>query len=138
MTTYFDTSAIVKLVIDEPGSDDAAALWFGSAPPLTGLLAYPEARAAAAAAMRAGRLSRRAHAAAVTMTGTLIDQAVLVGVDDRLATHAGDLAERHHLRGYDAVHLACALAAGADLLVTWDRELAGAALACGCAIAPST
>src|SRR6201999_2901363 len=48
-----------------------------------------------------------------------------------LARAAGELAERHALRGYDAVHLASALAIEDEGLVvaTWDRDLATAALA---------
>jgi len=39
---------------------------------------------------------------------------------------------------YDAVHLASALALGADTtLVTWDRELRRATTQSGCAIAPA-
>jgi predicted nucleic acid-binding protein len=41
------------------------------------------------------------------------------------------------LRGYDAVHLASALALGdAITFVSWDRELRRAAAQSGCALAP--
>lgn len=48
---------------------------------------------------------------------------------------AGHLAEHFGLRGYDAVHLAAALAVNDDdvVLVTGDRELATAARAAGLA-----
>lgn len=61
----------------------------------------------------------------------LCGQLEMVGVDARLARVAGDLAERHALRGYDAVHLASALAVEDVNLVmaTWDRDLASAAAA---------
>lgn len=63
---------------------------------------------------------------------------LLVAVDDALAREAGALAQRHALRGADAVHLATALALGDDVLVvTWDAELARAAQECGCATAPA-
>lgn len=48
--------------------------------------------------------------------------------------HAGDLAEQHGLRGYDAVHLATALAAGVDAMVTADADLLRAAPICGLSI----
>lgn len=53
----------------------------------------------------------------------------VIGLDAALARIAGDLAERHALRGYDAVHLASALAIEDPELVmaTWDRDLATAA-----------
>ena len=61
-----------------------------------------------------------------------------MGVDIALAREAASLAEELALRGYDAVHLATALALGAPTsMVTWDADLADAALACGCAVAPA-
>lgn len=62
----------------------------------------------------------------------------MVGVDVALAREAGDLAEQLGLRGYDAVHLASALALGEPAtVVTWDDELRRAAAGCGCATAPA-
>jgi predicted nucleic acid-binding protein len=54
---------------------------------------------------------------------------VQVGVDDALAHDAGELAEALALRGYDAVHLASALALGDEevALITWDGDLSSAA-----------
>jgi len=48
-----------------------------------------------------------------------------VTIDEPLARQAGDLAAHHALRGYDAVHLACALRLHGDdvLLATWDNAL---------------
>jgi uncharacterized protein len=71
-------------------------------------------------------------------TTPLRRELVLVGVDDELALDAGTLAEVHALRGYDALHLATALAVGPDTtVVTWDRALGDAALASGCGVAPA-
>lgn len=63
----------------------------------------------------------------------------IVGVDETLARRAGGLAVEHALRGYDAVHLASALALGAaeTILVTWDHDLSNAAAAAGLAVAPA-
>lgn len=62
-----------------------------------------------------------------------------LGVDEALARHAGELADEHALRGYDALHLASALALGATetILVTWDRDLSNAAVGAGLAVAPA-
>jgi uncharacterized protein len=63
----------------------------------------------------------------------------VIGVDAPLAQLAGDLAETHGLRGYDAVHLASAVSIEDARLVTatWHTDLASAALACGYAVAPA-
>jgi predicted nucleic acid-binding protein len=63
----------------------------------------------------------------------------VIGLDDTLARAAGALAERHGLRGYDAVHLASASAIDdPDLVIaTWDRDLAAAASATNRTVVPA-
>jgi uncharacterized protein len=125
--------------VAEDGSDLADELWVAAELRVASQLVYPEARAALAAASRAGRINGRALRRAVSDLEEATASMVLVGVDEALARDAGRLAEEHGLRGYDAVHLATALA-GADrelLIVTWDLELARAALRCGHPVAPA-
>jgi predicted nucleic acid-binding protein len=63
----------------------------------------------------------------------------VIGIDDALARLAGELAELHGLRGYDAVHLASAISVddAALVVVTWDGDLAAAAVACGHPVVPA-
>jgi uncharacterized protein len=129
----------VKLVVAGGGSDVADELWTAANLRVASHLVYPEARAALAAAERAGRLDRRGLRRAVAELDAATASMSLVGVDDLLAREAGRLAEEHGLRGYDAVHLATALS-GEDpelLIVTWDRGLARAALQSGHPVAPA-
>jgi predicted nucleic acid-binding protein len=118
-------------VFDEPGSDVAVELWGRAERVTSSQLIYPEARAAVAAAQRGGRIDARKLRAAVRTIDELRDELEVIGLDESLARVAGELAERHALRGYDAVHLASATAIdGPDLVVaTWDRDLASAAIA---------
>lgn len=99
---------------------------------------YPEARAAVAAANRGGRIDDRMLRRAVEMLDDLHDELLVVTLDRDLARTAGELAERHGLRGYDAVHLAAALQIDAPdlVLATWDAALADAAHDAGCIVAP--
>jgi predicted nucleic acid-binding protein len=61
----------------------------------------------------------------------------VIGVDRPLSLQAGALAEQFALRGYDAVHLACALSLEGEVtVVSWDDDLRRAAGASGCALAP--
>ena len=103
-------------------------------------LVYPEARAALAAAARAGRIGKSTHGSAVATVEDLYAQLRTVAIDEPLGRHAGDLAAKHALRGYDAVHLACALALEGDdiLLATWDDPLNAAARATGRLMANDT
>jgi len=114
-------------------------LWSTSHPAAASMLVYPEGRAALAAARRNGRLGKSEHARALEDFEELVSDLALIGVDEPLARSAGSLAEEFELRGYDAVHLATALALGEDVaaLVTWDGDLAEAAIEAGLPIAPA-
>lgn len=96
-------------------------------------LLYPEARAALAATGRAGRVSRDRLPELRDTLELLWQDVVRIEVTPSLADRAGDLAEEHALRGYDAVHLSSALEIDAadTVLVTGDGRLAGAAQARG-------
>ena len=138
MIAYFDASALVKLVIEEPGSDDAAALWDGADAVLSSRVANAEVRAAIAAAHRAARLTTEQHAGARRLWARLWAALRLVEVSPGVAQHAGDLAEEHALSGFDAIHLASALLvdAGGLIVATWDARLATATIAVGVATLP--
>jgi uncharacterized protein len=103
-------------------------------------LLYPEARAALATAARGDRISKSTHGSAVATLEELYAQLRIVAIDEPLACHAGDLAAQHALRGYHAVHLACALRLHGDdvLLATWDNALNAAARATGQLLANDT
>lgn len=63
-----------------------------------------------------------------------------LGIGTDIARRAGDLADEHALRGYDAVHLASyeAIASEQTILVTLDEDLRRAARQIGFTIAPRT
>ncbi len=135
MIAYFDTSAVVPLVVAEAGSARAATLWDGADRAVSVRLVYPEGRAALAQARRLGRLTVRQLRAAVREFEARYLELDLVELDDVLARRAGHLAELHGLRGYDAVHLAAAdRVRDPDLVVVaGDRALLTAAAAEGLA-----
>jgi predicted nucleic acid-binding protein len=136
---YFDSSAFVKLVVDEDGSEFAAALWDGCDAAVSSRLAYPEVRAALAAAFRDHRLDGGAHRQAEETWEEYWAATRPVGLTERVTAHAGQLAGQHGLRGADAVHLASALAVDVDELVfaVWDRRLRAGVKATGIALAPA-
>lgn len=127
MITYVDTSALLKLVIEEEGSNAAAMIW-DSADALASVhLVVVEARAALAAATHAGRLSAQQHVEAKRTVASLIDDLHLVEVTEELVVTAAALAEAEALRGCDAVHLAGALFVTASILASADGALCNAA-----------
>lgn len=138
MIAYFDTSAVVPLLVAEAGSPRAASLWDGADHVVSVRLIYPEGRAALAQAQRLGRLTARQLRDAVIELGNRCDELDLVDIDGALARRAGDLADAHGLRGYDAVHLAAAdRIRDPDLVVVaGDAALLEAATSEGMTVSP--
>jgi predicted nucleic acid-binding protein len=138
--TYFDTSALLPIVIEEPASDRASDLWIRSTQVISSLLVVPEARAGLGKAHRSGRITVRALARTRTALEHVIGQLDLTEVDAGLAHRAGDLAEAHGLRGYDAMHLASAEAINHEdfVFVCGDRRLTEAAALLGINTASTT
>lgn len=129
----------MKLFVAGPGVDEAQDLWDDADLVTVALIAHPEARAALAAAARAGRISTGEMDEARHRLNRRWEQTHVVDLDGPIAFSAGDLAERFGLRGYDAVHLATAasLQDGSLLVATWDTELRDACLEWGLAVAPA-
>jgi uncharacterized protein len=136
---YFDSSAFVKLLVEEAGSQLAAELWDGSDAAAASRLAYPEVRAALAAAGRNHDLADDDLASAELAWDGYWAATRPVELTPAVEQHAGRLARSHALRGADAVHLASALAiSDPDLvLAVWDRRLHAGAQAAGLRVAPA-
>lgn len=126
-------------MVVEDGSELAAELWGSAHPAASSILAYPEGRAALAAARRLDRLGADEHRRALADFEELYADLVTIGVDQELAVRAGEYAEDLGLRGYDSVHLATALELGDDevVVVTWDQDLARATEEIGLGVAGS-
>ncbi|MBO0898919.1 type II toxin-antitoxin system VapC family toxin [Cellulomonas sp. zg-ZUI222] len=123
MAYYLDTSALVKLVVDE-GETAALREWWRShgTTPVSCDLARTELM----------RAVRRAAPEAAVQVHAVLDALVLVSVTARVFDAAGRL-EPTTLRSLDAIHLAAALELGDDLegIVTYDERLAEAATSYG-------
>lgn len=104
-----------------------------------GRIAYPEARAALASAERAARITALELDDARSRLNRLWAQMQIVELDEPFTSSAGDIAESHALRGFEAVHLATAAALEDESLIvaTWDADLRGAALNAGLRVAPA-
>jgi predicted nucleic acid-binding protein len=132
MMLYLDTSALVKLYVEEPMSLELTGAVDGAEAIATSLLAYAEARAAFARARREARVSPHAYRHIVAAFIDDWTRYVAVEVTDRIVKEAGDLAAARALRGYDALHLASALSlreqvSSEVMFLAFDRELMAAA-----------
>jgi predicted nucleic acid-binding protein len=132
MILYLDTSALVKLYIQEQGSEHVATWVHDADPVVTSLISKAEAAAAFARAVRQGILRQEEALSALEELRAEWQHFVRVSITEGVVANADMLAWKYQLRGYDAVHLASALhwrdAIGEDVtLATYDRELWDAA-----------
>ncbi len=136
---YFDSSALVKLIVDKEGSRDVAVLWDGADAVASSRVAHPEARAALAAAHRAGRLDDAGHDQAKDAWSELHAALRMVELTAEVEEEAARLAEAHALGGFDAIHLASAsmLPGAQPIVATWDRRLLQAAKSAGLVTLPT-
>ena len=134
MIAYFDTSAFLKLVVDEPGSGAAVQAWADADLLTSGRLLYPDARAGLRQAWSLGRLPARSRRLGRRVLDGLWADVEVIEITAAVARAAGDAADEHGLRGYDAVHLASALHGSADVFVCADKDLLRAAQLCGLAV----
>lgn len=140
MTVYADTSALVKLFVDEAGTPEMRALAQSPEVIASSRIAYVELRAALAAAIRDGRIPAPLRDGLILDLEQFWDWILKVSVDEPIVRQAGDLAERMRLRGYDAVHLSALIATGLPSDVSfacWDAELRRVAGELGYRLIPS-
>ncbi len=135
MIAYFDTSAMIPLLIDEPLSGLAERVWRRASWVASARVSYVEARSGLARACRMGRISPVELREAVEGLKRLHRQLHQVEITADLAERAGQLAEELALRACDAIQLAAAASLDIDdmVVVTGDRKLATAAQTLGLA-----
>ncbi len=121
---YIDTSAALKLVLDEPESAALVAHLDRQRPELLACwLLETELRRAAV----------REPALTQTAVSDLLAGVALHGVPASLFREAG-LLPGPHLRSLDALHLAAAVRLGVDHVLTYDARMGSAARAIGLAV----
>ena len=128
MTTYVDSSALIKRYIDEPDSDDAVALLERDAVLVTSWVTMVEVR------RNLSRLLRdRALDLARRQLSLDLDAMALVSVDEATCSAAAQIAEHLGVRSLDSIHLATAqrLFVPSMSFVTFDHRQAGAARSLG-------
>jgi predicted nucleic acid-binding protein len=134
MIAYLDTSSLVKLYVEEDGSDQVRQMVEEGQAVATAAVAYAEARAAFARLKRERYLTAADHRRICAALDADWERYVVVQITEPLCRRAGDLAERRALRGFDAIHLAAYLtlsaSGGVDVTFSsFDRSLNSAARA---------
>jgi len=105
---YFDTSAFVPLLIDEPSSPACRRLWEEADDVLSTQLLYVETAAALAHAARCDRITAEQEVRALSVADRLWRELNTVEATEPLIRRAAVLTSAEALRGYDALHCATA------------------------------
>jgi predicted nucleic acid-binding protein len=118
---YIDTSAAMKLIVDEPESDALAEAVDADKPDLVAcLLLETELR----------RAAHRDEALSQEIASDFLDGVALYALPVSLFQEAG-LLPGGSLRSLDALHLAAAIRIGVDRVLTYDTRMAEAARSLG-------
>ena len=125
MICYFDTSAFVPLLINEPGRAMAIELREKADWLVASQLLYVEAAGALAQARRIGRLDDEKHAKALDALAAVYDEFEIVEISEAVVRRGAVLTHEFGLRGYDAVHCASAelLAVPEFVFASGDKKL---------------
>ncbi len=139
---FWDASALVPLVIEQPASSAARALararpsvayWWGS---------VVECWSAFARLRREGVITREVEARTRSRLQTFLAQGIEILPSEEVRVRAGALLQRHDLWAADALQLAAALVCfpqpGAGEFLAFDRRLSEVALMEGLAVLPSS
>ncbi|MGH9305044.1 MAG: PIN domain-containing protein [Acidimicrobiales bacterium] len=124
---YLDSSAFVKLIVAEPGSQALRQA----------LTRWPDRASATLLRTEALRALRRSgNHQQIPLAKRLLRGVHMIRVDEPLLDRAGEL-DPPDLRSLDAIHLAAALALGADagIMFVYDAHLRRAAESCGLEVA---
>lgn len=135
MILYLETSNLVKLYVEEAGTAEVKAGVAECEAVATSIVSYVEARAAFARKAGEKALAPACYQAVKADLERDWDSFFALNLTGELIRLAADLAEKHGLRGYDAIHLASAvnlkraMGAAADLVFSSaDDRLRTAAL----------
>ena len=131
MKIAVDTSAWVKRYIFEPGSEKIGPLLMQATELGVSVILLPEVISAFNRILREGRISVNTYQTLKHLLMTDIESAQILLITPEVIRIAINLLEKHPLRAMDAIHIACALAWGADRFVTADRRQMHAAINAG-------
>ncbi|MBW1859877.1 MAG: type II toxin-antitoxin system VapC family toxin [Deltaproteobacteria bacterium] len=114
MILYLDTSSLLKLYVEEKDSAKVLDLLKSSEIAATSIVGYAEARSAFARKFREKAFTSRKYGRFVSTFNKDWDSYLIVKVTKEVVWLAGDLAERHSLKGLDAIHLSSAITLGKE------------------------
>jgi uncharacterized protein len=133
LIVYFESSALLKLFLNEPDADLALQVWNEADGAVTSEISHLEVHAGLARAVRENppKLSNDDYENAKDRFDQLWLELTSIAVSTELIQKASGVASEYALRAYDALHFATVLDISDDeiLLATTNQELERAAKA---------
>ncbi len=128
MILYIDSSALVKRHVTEAGSAQVEEIATSASTIATAMISRSEVSAALAKTVRVGTLKKEEALASLESFRSQWQNYLRLDLTEIAIARADALAWEHNLRGYDAVHLACALIWQEEMrepvtLATFDQQL---------------
>jgi len=119
--TFFDSSAFAKRYVEETGSQLVDDICANAKEVSVGVICVPEIISALNRRVREKSLSRQDYVTIKQHLSDDVRDAVIVNLIPEVIVTSTKLLEASPLRAMDALHVACALAWGAELFVSADR-----------------
>ena len=139
MNVFIDSSALVKVFVNEPGASVIQPFVMNAfVNPdiflITSAITKAEMMTAFAALRRGRNLSQRQFEEAVTRFQERWQEFSVPEVTTALIDRSGDIGLQNKLKGADAFQLASAFEVDTDVFISTDNDLNAAAEACGLAV----
>jgi len=129
--TFFDASAFAKRYVEEPGSQDVDTLCMAATELALSVICIPEMISALNRRVREGVLSPRQYKVAKKSMSQDVRDIAIVNLTPSGVARCTTILETNSVRAMDALHVACAIAWGADLFVSADKRQVPAARKAG-------
>ncbi len=127
MKVFFDTSALVKRYIEEPGSAQVAETCLNADVLIVSIVCLPEMISTFRRLVREESLSQSHYQKIKKTILADLSDAEVSNLTPEVIGLAIHCLENHSLRALDAIHLGCALAMKPNLFVSSDRVQIAAA-----------
>jgi predicted nucleic acid-binding protein len=129
---YLDTSALVKLYIEENGSDIVNDRTDKATIVSTSRIAYAEALSAFVRCKDEKVLSKNNYDKCIACFKFDWEMYFVIEASEKVIKIAGDLIEKYSIRGFDSIHLASAMVLKKEInqnidFMCWDNRLLEAA-----------
>lgn len=131
MNVFFDSSALAKRYVQEPGSDRVEAILSSASALGVSVICLSEVVSALCRRRRERKLSQQQYLEAKRALFSDIEDASVVNITDQVIARAVEILERRPLRSSDSLHVASAVEWSAQLFVSADEQQCAAARAYG-------